>query len=779
MRKLALVSCLIMFSGISLGLEAEMTSPGPEESILFDRTEDTEKFYGSTPLTQQQVGSLTYADSSLRSPDVKFRFTGPELEGKKVMIFYSSLSGNLTLPVLEKAAYINSSGPKTLDLETSGFLSLFPGRLAAGYVNRSDEYEPENVTKVEKGLMDGNFSVRAEKISGKQATRLTVRHATGDRGRRIPDRPGEVLVSVKDGGGIFTEYTASLGETQTLDLVFDGDEEVYVNSILALRPRVIESCRKLTGDSRYYLLNRSLFNVDPSESGPEDSCIRIEDSRKTVFDFAGHTIDGDENLSEPGQCGIKVLNSSQTLVKTPKLTDFQRGICDIRSQGTRFHEGFSVSNEVGAYVSESGDTEIEGTELRNSETEVNSKESSTEVKQVYVQNANISSRIENLSIRRVSEPSVPGNREVIQWFRAVGEGNMALENLSFNLNNSLQGPEVLQIDGDSRSGTQVSVTEDRIEVEERFTDTSTFALTRQVQGQPPEQGDGGSGGGGGGGSGGGSGGGGGGALPEPPEEGEPDLILDTPDNSLRVQQGITFEINVSVTNTGEGASNSTVINQSLPEEWDGETNQVPGLEPGESFSTDKLVEVYQDQKPGKYTITLELGNESDPRDTEEVSVLVLPRQSNAPVKDVRVVESLADSSGSLEILSPSRIRMPVDSSTRIQYLIRNTGNVDLGNVTAVPQRLDKCLKSVEGGTDINAGETETLELTLESRRNPALCPGSMKFVSDGEVLGIEKLTVRVIQDDPDGRFYILPLLVLIWTIFTAYRVRGERNGRRY
>jgi hypothetical protein len=789
---------LVFLASLSTGAALEVSivdRSGTAQDLFFDREYQVSEYYDgfhSEFEEPDKVGSLSFTDDSIVSEDVLLNISGNNstLYDKRIQLFYGSLSGNLTEPMLTHAARIGDfSGDHTLvEVEISAFEAVYPGKIYTGFVNRSNFSDPENLTLIGDTRMAGEFDVVPTVFGVADETRLWLKAASDSRGEELhPDRElsKDILLSVKDEGEIVREERVEMGENISLNFSLDGGEEVYVNSILSLETEVLDPCGKASGDSVYFLLNESVYNVDPSNtSGGNRSCVQIHDSEDSVLDFVNYTVDGDDTIAEPGECGVTVNNSENIRVKYSRVTHFQRGICvldsDAEVKGTH-----ATGNQLGVYADEAV-SEVLDMELQNNATEISAGRSELVMDRVEIESAEISGTGSNISVDDVENPPPPpdGALEVGQWTEIRPErGEPLLSEIGFHYppvnETGVEPLYIYKVDEGSDNYRYRNLSNilkkpsiDYIYSTEQITEFSVFA---PYGGEPEEnESDGGEdedeGEGGTGGSGGGGGGGGGGGLPglpgTSPEPGEVKLNLSLNSSSVTLQQGETGEVNFSLENYGEVAAEDMYVTGIVRDGWSSGRQDFGNISPGSTVSDSILVEVYQSEIPGNYSVPVEIrdGNGTI-YDRESINVVVEPRKR---IRDLRVVEG------------PTFLTVTSGSTQEIAFLLRNTGDYDLEGVSPEARNLEGCVESIEGEHPLEEGEISSLDFEMEINDSTGRCVGIIAFNSEkGDKLAIKPVRINVVKPTilEQVRGYILPLLVLIWTLFTIYwlwRVRNER-----
>jgi hypothetical protein len=538
------------------------------------------------------------------------------------------------------------------------------------------------------------------------------------------------------------------------------------------------------GDNKYFILNSSRFNVNPDmPRGGRNSCVTIQDSEDSYIDFSNNTLDAFLNHSgseREDDCGLTVNDSVNIHVDDSRVTQFNRGICIMDSSRTSISGTHTTGNDIGAYMKNSS-SEVRNIKMRNNLSEVRSLNGSQlEFERMDLKTSKLNGSGSDLEIDDVQNPpSAPeGLKALSEWAKITATDNMSsMSRIGFRYYPEDSEPGIgsvqfYKIDREGGSLEYQNISDLKIDADKNliytdgnFNNFSTFGLFTEED-EEPDQGE----GGGGGGSGGGGGGGGGGGLPglpgTSPEPGEVKLNLSLKPSSVTLQQGETGEVNFSLDNYGEVAAEDIYVTGLVRDGWSSGRQDFGNISPGSTVSDSILVEVYQSEIPGNYSVPVEIrdGNGTI-YDRESINVVVEPRKR---IRDLRVVEG------------PTFLTVTSGSTQEIAFLLRNTGDYDLEGVSPEARNLEECVESIEGENPLEEGEISSLDFEMEINDSTGRCVGIIAFNSEkGDKLAIKPVRINVVKPTilEQVRGYILPLLVLIWTLFTIYwlwRVRNER-----
>ncbi len=779
MKKTGLILAItIILTGAAAGLEVSFVDE--EENLQgseFDAI-DPGDFYSDFPEEfdrPDEIGSYSFTDSSLVTPNLFLQYEAEEdLSGEEMEIYYSSLSGDLRRPVSTFPAVLEGSSG-VAEIEISSFEALYPGKIFA-------ETEGEFV-EVEEGLFPGNYSLRPDVSFSEGKSFVEVEAAFDSSGGEIHagrDLSQDLLLSVERGEDVVAEDDARLGGVAELDTVLEQGDTIYVNSIPVMDVREAAACQIINESDSYFLMNESFFNIDPEgPGGGEDSCIKIEDVENTVIDFGDNTLNGHGNFSNTEACGLRIEDSNNIEVSSPRIQEFSRGLC-VENSSEVMVEGDSLQeNRIGAY---SNDSEASLTDLvMNNEFRefVGEQSSSSVLTDISFTSAEASVEGVDLEVDSVeSPPSDPEDTESTgQYLEVEGEAGSLLENLSFNYE---EEPDDIYLFNGGSTQLEASSDSESIFTENELTDFGvfgTFIRSEEEDDEDDEEDDDT-----------GNGGGAGGAPPEdpPPEPGPPDpppgpptgvpglddedipeveLVLH--DERVEVDQGRAFEAGFDVEVNGNVSAPNVDV-EAFPERdgWDTSGDTLSEILPGETGSGSVLVDIFQGEMIGEYDVRLEAStviNDTEVSlDNESLAVDVVARDE---VRDLYVLEA------------PHEINITEDTARRLSFDLANAGEFRLENVTVEGRDLDRCLPEIRGSWSFDKDVRETFNYTAISGESGEVCEGAFVFSSEEEdFLTLVPAEVQVVEKSIAAKLTnnILPIIVMIWTVITAHRIK-----RRY
>jgi hypothetical protein len=795
-KSIFLGASLLLLVAASAGFEASLvTSNGSSPDLEFDRQENVSVFYSSFPSSFTQpkaVGSFSFRDQSIVNPNLYLNVSGnsSEIAGREVQLYYSSFSKNETEPLLVQPLEVPEfTGDYILmNVDMSAFKAVYPGIPYAGLVERTYNVTSNNSTRTvtEKSVnltrlnttMDGNFSILPSIQSVEGTTRLAVDEMVdGDDERIHVGRSMDqgMIVSVTRGGKVLDETRTRFGEERTFNFTFSGGEKVYVNGILALKTKSVGRCQSISDNDFYYLLNESQFNVNETNS----SCMTVEDVNNTIIDFANRTIDGDNNLSmENERCAISLRNTSEVTVKNPRVQQYSRGICLVESSDATISGTASRGNTMGIYLNDSS-ADIRRISLKNNGSEIEAVSNSmANMTDVNFATANITGTGYDVRMENVFEPPPdPENlRNISQWVKVNGTDSSAnLSLIGFNYASISQlGINPKYVYKVNQAGNRswdfqklsavVKPVDSLIYTSENVSSFSVFAaygenVTGEAGDGPAEgtgtQGEGDSAGGG--------------LTPQPEPEPQPDptpinLNLSLEEDFIRMQQGSTEELNFTLTNWGSVDAPNVYVEANVDPGWQSGRQDFLNIPQGQRVRGGILLSVYQSEITGNYTIPVEAKSQNGATfDTEMLTVEVIPRQM---IRDLRVVEG------------PTFLRLEGDSESSVGFLIENSGDFNLENVTATVRNAPDCVESVSGSHSFEVGERKNVEYSIHTAGQEQTCTGVVAFSAGEEkteTLGFTPVRIQVEEPSIIQKLAtnVLPVLTLIWTLFTLYWVRKK------
>lgn len=818
MKKLLLVSLIIFMISQGFGLDASLvTENGDSPRLDFDRETNFSGFFSGFPSDfnePENIGSFSFRDQSVVNPELFLNISGDNesLAGERIQLYYASTSGNNTYGLLSRPAYIsNFSGNSTLiDLDLSAFKSVYPGKLHVGFAeeevtvtqtvnNTTNETEsftetrgPFNLTKINSTFMEGNYTIAPSIKSVQGKTEITVSEIYDAEGNLIHRNRGlstPLVVTIERENKFVDTKKLGLRESGNLNFTFKGGEEVYVNGILSLQTKSVSGCETIDERDFYYLLNESTFNED---TGSESSCLKVSNVSDTIVDFANKTVDGDGNSSfENNTCAISVTNTDSITLKNPRVQQFARGICVQDSTNTLITGKSSRENNLGIYLNNST-SDIRDISLKNENSEIDAfADSKANMSDVDFETADISGVGFDVRMKNVFNPPPDpnGSVNVSQWINITKtDVSGKVQDIGFNyppLSESDINPlymykfDLVNSTNGSREWTYENLSivkrpSERIILKQgEISDFSVFGIYgERIEGNGTgndpgegagdnENGTGSQGGSQDPGSGESTGGAGGGLRPEPQPEPVPvDLNLSLAKDSLRLQQGGTGRVNFSVANIGEVDSPPVYVEAETRLGWQSGRQDFEGIDTGDIQPGNILLDVYESEVTGTYSVPIEVRSSSGSTlDTEFLEVEVLPRRE---LRDISVIEA------------PTFLNLESGDSEELGFLIENSGDYDLENVTLEVRNAGNCIKGSEGSHDFRTGERKNVEYTLRTGSQEATCTGVFVFhSSEGENLGINPVRLSVAEPTLIETLTtnVLPALFLIWTLFTVYWVR--------
>lgn len=780
LKGLTALTVLFLFTGgVSAFNVSLVDDSGALSNLEYDKTTPDGFFQGFPEGFErsEEIGSNSFTDNSLVSPNILISYeSDQDLTGEELEIYYKSFSGDLERPVSTRPVELNGlNGEK--EIEVSAFEALYPGKL---YASTSSE-----TAEIEGGRLNGSYLVSTEASQRTSTTSITVEEAFDSDGSQIHEGRSfseDLLVSVVQDGSAVAEREMALYGTEEFETVLDGNETIYVNNLSALETRKASPCTTLDASNSYYVLDSSVFNADPEgENGGDESCLKINGEDITV-DFADNLIDGDANFSNKEACGVKIEDSSRIQVDNLNVQQFSRGLCIQNSTEVTVSGKSIQENRKGTY---SNDSEASLTDITSS----NMFEEYTGVSKSYVDMSNFSFESAqasvsgyNISVDNATLSTSPeGLESTGDILDITGNDPSSLENLTYFF---AEEPDVIYSPS-QETELNSEKNNNSIFLTESLTPPSLVGTFIESEGQDEGPG-GGSGGGGGGGSGGGGGGGGGGlpgllpgnetdenntgneSLPGNLAPEQVPTVKISANDSFSVQQGTSFELPFQINSTGNVSAVDITVNVSTPQGWRSTNAFFDEILPGEASDGRLFVDVFEAELLRSYQLRLEASTEINDTfvslDNETVEVVIEPRED---VRDIKVLEG------------PFRLNIAEGTARTESFELRNSGDYRLENVSIRPVGLQRCLDDVYGAWSFDEEVEERFNYTFEASESIGSCDGSLIFYSESsELLGIVPARINVLEKIDDFTDYLLPWLVLIWTLFTMHRVWRWKNERR-
>ena len=700
-------------------------------------------------------------------------------EGEEVIVIYEDAEDSDVNEVQEVDVNPESTGSEYTDISEAG-------------ATESVTEGPFELTEAKSSIMDGNYTVLPSIRSVAGKTEITVTSAYDSSGEEIHanrDLSTSLIMSVERNGEILDSQKTVFQDSAELNFSFIGGEKVYVNGILSLETRSVSGCETINERDYYYLLNESTFN---SDSGQDESCLEVTDVNDTIVDFANNTIDGNGNSSmQNSSCAVSIRDTSGITLKNPRVQQFDRGICVTNSQETLITGTSSRENNLGIYMNNSS-ADIQGISLKNEKAEIDAVENSTaNMSEIDFETADITAIGNDVRLKNVFNPPPDpnGSLNMSQWINITKNDNSSsIENLGFNyppLSESDINPlymykfDLLSSVNGSREWTYENLSivkrpNERILMNpEEINEFSVFGIYgERIEGNGTgndpgegagdnENGTGSQGGTQDPGSGQSTGGAGDGLQPEPEPEPTPiQLNLSLEDESIRVQQGGTGTVNFSVENIGEVDSPNVYVESETRLGWQSGRQDFDGIPQGDSVEGGILLDVYEDEVTGNYSVPVEVKSQpGSTLDTAYLNVEVLPRRE---MYDISIVEG------------PTFLNLESRSSEQLGFLLENTGDYDLENVSLDVRNADDCIQDAEGSHDFIVSERKNVEYSVETVGQEGTCTGVFVFSSDdSSELGFTPVRISIAEPSLVERLTtsVLPIILLVWTLFTAYWVR--------
>ncbi|MEF8880493.1 MAG: hypothetical protein V5A72_01530, partial [Candidatus Nanohaloarchaea archaeon] len=268
---------------------------------------------------------------------------------------------------------------------------------------------------------------------------------------------------------------------------------------------------------------------------------------------------------------------------------------------------------------------------------------------------------------------------------------------------------------------------------------------------------------------GGGGGAGTGTQPEPNPQPEPEAIeldIELERNNTVVQQGETVPVNFSVTNEGEVDVENPFVDADVKAGWSSGRKDFESIEQGETVDGQILMSVYEDEIPDSYNINFRA--QSAQGNIQDIDILQVDVELRQDIDSLRIIEA------------PSFLNLPRGLDKDVALLVENNGDFEYDDITLDFRNVENCVAGVSGSHQLDIGETDTLEYTVEAKDTSSECQGVMVLESaGGQALGIQPVQINV--EDPTLlerlQVGILPIIVLIWTLITVFEGVKRYGGQ--
>ncbi len=254
-------------------------------------------------------------------------------------------------------------------------------------------------------------------------------------------------------------------------------------------------------------------------------------------------------------------------------------------------------------------------------------------------------------------------------------------------------------------------------------------------------------------------------TPEPVTEFEPDrqMILSIkPLNwTLQTYQGSAIPVMFEITNLGNTTIENLILDAVHFEGWEYGAAEIAKLEAGETVNRTIVITPAKDANPGYYVLPVR----GIVNDTETLDIAFF---------QLHVIEGA--SKARLKILEFSNV-LELDQSTDtfIPVLLKNTGTIDLHNITIELQNLDDCITGTEFfNYALKVNETGVAYFKITTAKEPKTCKGSIIISSDegAFVFSTFRLTIKppapMIPADYTT-YILLGLYALVLTVYALYR----------
>ncbi len=242
-------------------------------------------------------------------------------------------------------------------------------------------------------------------------------------------------------------------------------------------------------------------------------------------------------------------------------------------------------------------------------------------------------------------------------------------------------------------------------------------------------------------------------VPTPtPQPTPPKINLKLEKKKFEVQQGETFLVPYNVTNEGEVSVDLT-ISALLPPDWQ-VLNQSFNLPTGAVKRGELTLIVAEDALPTKYLVPVVAKVGDAIVDMEVAEVVVYPRYK---VSRLEIIEA------------PATFVLYEGQNATLPLLVKNTGDVELHNITLTLQNAEKCIERVEGSYSLKPGEMKSLNYILVPKEAPRKCESIAILKTKEGAVAFTKISLEVAFPPAKARVpYMLLTLLALWTLALLY-----------
>ncbi|MEF8880839.1 MAG: hypothetical protein V5A72_03345, partial [Candidatus Nanohaloarchaea archaeon] len=181
---------------------------------------------------------------------------------------------------------------------------------------------------------------------------------------------------------------------------------------------------------------------------------------------------------------------------------------------------------------------------------------------------------------------------------------------------------------------------------------------------------------------------------------------------------------------------------------------------GDELTDDILLDVYENEVTGTYQVPVKVKTETGITvDSQTLDVEVLPRQN---IRNLNIVES------------PTFPKLESGDTEEVGFLVENTGDYDLADVSLEVRNADKCIESASGTYNFSKGERKNVKFDIETNSEEGRCTGVFVLNSEeGTELDFTPAQIQIVEGSLINRLTtnLLPIIVVIWTLFTVYWIR--------
>ncbi len=730
--------------------------------------------------------SYSFKDNSLINPNAYARVckksTNSSILNKYIELAHTNHNCSEILPLSVMPSRINKivSNCSTTDIDIASYNALYPGVVSMLIMNNPHLYYTVNYTdnttntsynstEIDYGnllsckrtntIMNGSYKLNVNVDDVAKTIRLSVASIRDSYGRLIDfsGNYGNLIYEMtnKTNKSLGTKVVKPKG-TAEYNYTFKGGEKVYVNGLMSLKVIAFDPCGTIN-KSGYYMLNDSSWNVNKT-------CVVIENASKITLNFANKTINGDNTLNgslRNNTCAIIIKDSKNISIEDLRTEQFYYGLCIINSSGITTSGTYDMNNSQGIWIENSSDVVINNLKLNNKNSEIYSKNATIHLNRLTSPSANFSLEAKNILVKTVRNPppQPSGLMNISQWLTVKNTTENSWAIITFHYekplpNNVLEATlDLYKFDyngTNTTNGTWYSIPSytDKINKKIYSINLSNFSIfvpmgeeVNMTPKNPPP------------------------APPStghikqkiienqmniPPQPRPPRIKLRLFNHTIKIQQGGSGEVGFNVSNLGVGIMNLIVKANITREGWKSPEIIFKMLKHYETKNGTIFLSVYDNEIPGTYLVPVNAIVSNMTLDTDLLKVIVTPRGKLAKLK-------IIEAAPVINLLENKIQDFPI--------LVKNDGDYNLTNITLSFKYADDCIDSVSGSYNLSVGEQKTISYKIKTKNAFKTCDAILLLKSNEKAIAFAPIRINVVPKK-FGRFKILPILLLIFSILT-------------